>query len=127
MIKTVTLGRSILVQMGGCSANLNNIKGLIAVLKKVVEAMKTQIFMGPFVCTFPKTDGLSGLVVIGKSHIAVNTWPELRAATLDIFTCDNSDCQVAVEILLEHFEVERIEQNTVPRKIPTSEGYPFHV
>ena len=31
--------------------------------------------------------GLSGLVVIAESHIAIHTWPEYRYAALDIFTC----------------------------------------
>ncbi|MDQ8204209.1 adenosylmethionine decarboxylase [Pelagicoccus sp. SDUM812003] len=34
--------------------------------------------------------GLSGVVVIAESHIAVHTWPEYAYAAIDIFTCGDA-------------------------------------
>jgi S-adenosylmethionine decarboxylase len=31
--------------------------------------------------------GISGVVVIAESHLAIHTWPEFRYAAVDIFTC----------------------------------------
>jgi S-adenosylmethionine decarboxylase len=31
--------------------------------------------------------GLSGIVVIAESHVALHTWPEHQFAALDIFSC----------------------------------------
>lgn len=31
--------------------------------------------------------GVSGVVVIAESHIAIHTWPEYHYAAVDIFTC----------------------------------------
>ncbi len=31
--------------------------------------------------------GVSGVVVISESHLAVHTWPELGYAAVDVFTC----------------------------------------
>jgi S-adenosylmethionine decarboxylase len=31
--------------------------------------------------------GLSGIVVIAESHVALHTWPEHRFAAVDIFSC----------------------------------------
>ena len=49
--------------------------------------------------------GVSGVVVIAKSHIAIHTWPERRYAAVDVFTC-NSDLHVerAVNYLIEAFQ-----------------------
>ncbi len=33
--------------------------------------------------------GVSGVVNIAESHIAIHTWPEYRYAALDVFTCGN--------------------------------------
>lgn len=33
--------------------------------------------------------GLSGVVVIAESHIAIHTWPERRYAAIDVFTCNS--------------------------------------
>ncbi len=31
--------------------------------------------------------GVSGVVVISESHLAIHTWPELGYAAIDVFTC----------------------------------------
>lgn len=33
--------------------------------------------------------GVSGMVNIAESHIAIHTWPEYRYAAVDVFTCGN--------------------------------------
>lgn len=39
--------------------------------------------------------GVTGVVLLAESHLAVHTWPELDAVTLDVYVCnygcDNSD------------------------------------
>ena len=34
--------------------------------------------------------GVTGVVLLAESHLAVHTWPELRAATLDVYVCNLS-------------------------------------
>ena len=34
--------------------------------------------------------GVTGVVVIAESHLAIHTWPELRYASVDLFTCGTS-------------------------------------
>ena len=34
--------------------------------------------------------GISGVVVIQESHLAIHTWPEYGFASVDIYTCGNS-------------------------------------
>lgn len=31
--------------------------------------------------------GISGVVVIAESHLAIHTWPEYNFASIDVFTC----------------------------------------
>ena len=39
--------------------------------------------------------GVTGVVLLAESHVAIHTWPELRAVTLDVYVCnlgrDNGD------------------------------------
>ncbi len=35
--------------------------------------------------------GLSGVVVIEESHLAIHTWPELDYAAVDVFTCGEGE------------------------------------
>ena len=35
--------------------------------------------------------GVTGTVVLAESHLAIHTWPEIAAVTLDIYVCNYSD------------------------------------
>ncbi len=37
---------------------------------------------------FPAPGGVTGVVLLSESHLAVHTWPELGAVTLDIYVCN---------------------------------------
>ncbi|HUW44917.1 MAG TPA: adenosylmethionine decarboxylase [Dehalococcoidia bacterium] len=46
--------------------------------------------------------GVSGVVNIAESHIAIHTWPEYRYAALDVFTCGNDvDPEKAARLITE--------------------------
>ena len=49
---------------------------------------------------FPPPGGVTGVVLLAESHLAVHTWPELGAVTLDVYVCnmgsDNSVCAQAL-------------------------------
>lgn len=37
---------------------------------------------------FAGPGGVTGVVLLAESHLAVHTWPELGAATLDVYVCN---------------------------------------
>ena len=48
--------------------------------------------------------GISGVVVIAESHIAIHTWPERSYAAVDVFTCNSAvHVQAAVDFLIGAF------------------------
>lgn len=64
--------------------------------------------------------GSTGTVVLAESHLAVHTWPELGAVTLDIYVCNFSrDNRARAENLYETihalFNPARVERQTVSR------------
>jgi len=64
--------------------------------------------------------GVTGVVLLAESHLAVHTWPELRAATIDVyvcnFGCDNSGkARDLLGRLLTAFAPERVERRTLER------------
>ncbi|MGE5864962.1 MAG: adenosylmethionine decarboxylase [Rhizobacter sp.] len=38
--------------------------------------------------TAPGQGGATGVVLLAESHVAVHTWPELNAVTLDVYVCN---------------------------------------
>jgi S-adenosylmethionine decarboxylase len=52
--------------------------------------------------------GISGVVVIAESHLAIHIWPENRYAAIDVFTCGDSVCiEKACELLTRAFQSKR--------------------
>lgn len=51
--------------------------------------------------------GVSGVVNIAESHIAIHTWPEHRYAAVDVFTCGNNvDPEKAARLIIERLEAQ---------------------
>jgi S-adenosylmethionine decarboxylase proenzyme len=64
--------------------------------------------------------GITGVVLLAESHVAVHTWPELGAATLDVYVCnlghDNSArAHDLLERLVAAFGAARVERQALER------------
>jgi S-adenosylmethionine decarboxylase proenzyme len=54
---------------------------------------------------FPAPGGVTGVVLLAESHLAVHTWPELGAVTLDVYVCNlHADNSVRALALLASLE-----------------------
>lgn len=80
------LGRHILVEFNHCDPeSLNDVilieKGMVDAAREAGATVINSTFhhFSPF--------GVSGVVVIQESHLAIHTWPEYRYAAVDLFTC----------------------------------------
>jgi deoxyhypusine synthase len=74
---------------------------------------------GPYMFEYqapdPAYSGVSGLVVIAESHIAIHTFPELDYFTMDIFSCKNFDHEKAIEYIRTAFDVKEMDRMLVQR------------
>ena len=60
--------------------------------------------------------GVSGVVVISESHLAIHTWPELGYAAVDVFTCGESvNPWDACNYLAEKFGATHVTASEVKR------------
>jgi S-adenosylmethionine decarboxylase len=64
--------------------------------------------------------GATGAVVLAESHLAVHTWPELDAVTLDIYVCNFSQdnraaAEAAFAALRDAFAPESVVRRDVAR------------
>lgn len=60
--------------------------------------------------------GISGVVVIAESHLAIHIWPEKRYAAVDVFTCgENVLTEVATAFLKREFRAKRSVQRQFRR------------
>jgi S-adenosylmethionine decarboxylase proenzyme len=66
--------------------------------------------------------GATGAVVLAESHLAVHTWPELQAVTLDLYVCNFSQdnrgaAEAAYETIAAAFAPLRVVRRDIDRGI----------
>lgn len=84
-----TLGRHVLAEVHGCRFEvLNDIKAVEDIM--VNSALEAGAEVRELVFHKFSPQGVSGVVVISESHLAIHTWPELGYAAVDVFTCGQS-------------------------------------
>lgn len=80
------LGRHVLAEIHGCDFEiLNNVKKVEEIMVNAALDAGAEIREVVFHKFSPQ--GVSGVVVISESHLAIHTWPELGYAAVDVFTC----------------------------------------
>ena len=104
--------------------------GLISdILDKYPKQLKMTKIMPPYVFKYegglePDDWGISGVVLIAESHIALHTFPDKGFFTLDIFSCKEFVIRDAVDIVLDIFEPVHFDETVVTRgrEFPRSIG-----
>jgi len=80
------LARHTLLELHGCTPEiLNAPESLKSLLLEAVRRGHGTIVTDVFHTFSPH--GVSGVVVIAESHVAIHTWPEHAYAAVDIFSC----------------------------------------
>lgn len=83
------LGRQILADLYACDpAVLGDAAAIEAHMLEAARRSGATIVAHNFHRFAPH--GVSGVVVIAESHLAIHTWPERRFAALDLFTCGDA-------------------------------------
>ncbi len=111
------LGRHILVEFYGCPmetlTDLEQIKqSMVAAALEAGAEVKETVFhqFSP--------QGVSGVVVISESHLAIHTWPEFGYAAVDVFTCGQTvDPWVSCNYLKKSFSAQNMSAREIERGI----------
>jgi spermidine synthase len=72
---------------------------------------------------FSDAGGVTGLVLLAESHLALHTWPELSAVTLDVYVCNFRDdnthkAQALMDSLVALFAPASSRRNALERGVP---------
>lgn len=60
--------------------------------------------------------GITGVILLAESHIALHSWPEMDYLAIDIFTCGNKAMpQKALNYLKEKFQPKKVEIKKIKR------------
>ena len=115
------LGRHVLAEFFECDPNtLNNIDRVEKYMVDAALECGATVVQKCFHMFNPY--GVSGVVIISESHLAIHTWPELGYAAVDLFTCGSKcDPKVAYEFLKTKFSSKRASFTQLKRGIISKE------
>ncbi len=98
----------------GCTADLNDPRLVMETLEQACQVAHATIVersghhFSPY--------GVTAVVVIAESHLAVHTWPEYRYAAVDLFTCGTTvDTWKAFEYVKKALGASRVEVRELQR------------
>lgn len=115
--KEINLGQHVLAEFFECDPNiLNNVNMVEKLMIEAALECGATIVQKCFHMFNPY--GVSGVVIISESHLAIHTWPELGYAAVDLFTCgDKCDPKVSYEYLKKMFNSKNATYSELKRGI----------
>jgi len=93
-----------MVELNGCPAHvLNDTERIIHTLQQVVDLLGTEILKTTSYQFKPQ--GISAVMIIGASHLAIHSWPEHGYASVDVMVCvDNFKISDLLHIFADSLE-----------------------
>lgn len=122
------VGLHILMEFHECSIDiLDKLDILEETMNEAASVAGATIIKSVFHQFAPQ--GVTGVVVIAESHLAIHTWPEYGYAAVDFFTCNTAmNYQLSYQLIVEALQSNKhsyqcIERGLIPnsRKQPTNE------
>ena len=80
------LGRHLLVDLYGCDCDLLDDREYIETQLHAAATAAGARILGAVFHRF-NPHGVTGVLVVQESHLAIHTWPERGYAAVDLFTC----------------------------------------
>ena len=116
------LGLHILMEFNDCSKSiLDDLGSLETVMNDAAIAADATIIKSVFHQFSPQ--GVTGVIVVAESHLAIHTWPEHAYAAVDFFTCNlGMDYDKAYELLAEKLKsknhsYKKISRGLIPKSL----------
>ncbi len=106
-------GRHLLVDLWGAD-HLSSEPTIRKILTDAVAACHATL-LSIDLHVFSPTHGISGVAILGESHMSVHTWPEYRYAAIDIFMCGSLDPRKALPVLKAGFHPKQLQVMEVKR------------
>lgn len=99
------------------AGSLSDIRAVEAALIRAAQESGATV-LHSYMHPFGAQKGVSGVVVLAESHIAIHTWPERGYAAVDVFMCGACDPYRAVAVFREAFKPARVEISEHRRGVP---------
>lgn len=89
----VTLGLHLIGDLYGCDGEERYFYDAQSLREHCVAAVAEAglTVVGDYFHAFGEAGGVTGVVILAESHLAIHTWPEKRYVTLDVYVCNYTE------------------------------------
>lgn len=110
-----TYSRHCILELWGCNRELlNDIKFVEKMMTDAALQAGAEVREVTFHQFAPQ--GVSGVVIVSESHLAIHTFPEHGYASIDVFTCGKRiDPKKAASLIAQKLEANKIYEMNVER------------
>ncbi len=112
-----SLAKHVLAEYYGCDpAKIDDPKYLSSLFEGAARASNATVIKTMLHKFSPQ--GVSGVVILAESHLAVHTWPEHGYAAVEIFTCgDHTTPEEGIKYILENLKPKHHEVRVIERGV----------
>jgi S-adenosylmethionine decarboxylase len=116
------LAKHLVLELGDCNREaLDDLDLIKRVLYSAARELGVTVIGDNFHRFEPQ--GISGIIFVAESHLAIHTWPEYGYAAVDIFTCgDSFHPQSVAHLLIRDFDSRSPTVIELRRGVLTSPG-----
>ena len=108
------IGKHFIIDLWFCECDIENIELIKNKLIELVEKLNFNIVEAFFHKFSPY--GLSGVIIISESHVAIHTYPEYEYVSIDIYTCNpNIDLKYIINDVVNIFKPKKIKIDVIDR------------
>jgi S-adenosylmethionine decarboxylase len=112
------LGEEWIVDAGQCDpALLRDLEGIRAMLAELTTALALNVVKDPLFHKFDGEGGITGLFLLGESHLACHTYPEHQSLTLNLYSCRPKPAFGYEALLSRHVGAKRVVVRRVDRGV----------
>jgi len=111
----MTLGYQVIADYFLCDKKkLDNLEYLQQITLDIAKKLKVTVVSENFLHFNPY--GISGILVVAESHIAIHTFPEKRIMSLDVYSCDkNVDLKKMVSLFKKAINAKIVKNKYIKR------------
>ncbi len=107
------VGRHIYGNLYGCDREkINNPGFLKRIIVEAVEVAKAKLVKAE---AYKIGGYVAAIAIVKESHISVHAWPDHSYATVDVFTCGDTDPQAAFEFIAKQLKPRKYTKHFIDR------------
>jgi S-adenosylmethionine decarboxylase len=104
------------IEAHGCEAErLAEPELLSRLFQNLVDGMGLHPVAAPLWHKFPQPGGVTGLLLLSESHLAVHTFPEFQSLCLNVFCCRPRPEYDFEDVLMQLFQAQRVSVRKLER------------